>query len=57
MEYSKDDLIKHAIGRLEAQEDALKCASEFVNAAYAERRVIGNLLYLAVEKEKPAIAP
>lgn len=51
MEYSKEDLIKHAIKKLEAQEDALQCASDFVTSAYAERRVIRNLLYLACEKE------
>ena len=49
MDYSKEDLIEHAIGRLEAQEDALQEAAVFISAAYAERRVIRNLLYLACE--------
>jgi hypothetical protein len=57
MEYSKEDLIEHAMSRLEAQDDALQSASELINAAYAERRVIGNLLYLAFKKEKSVITP
>lgn len=57
MEYSKEDLIEHAMSRLEAQEDALQHASDFINAAYVESGVIGNLLYLASEKEKPVTTP
>ena len=52
MEYSKEDLIKYAIRRLETIDDALQHAQEFISAAYAERRVVRHLLFLACEKEE-----
>ena len=50
MDYTKDELIKHARGRLEAMDETLQNAQEYISAAYAERRVVWNLLFLACEK-------
>lgn len=51
MDYTKENLIKEAIKRLETLEDTLQEALESINAAYAERRVIRYLLFLGCEKK------
>ena len=51
MDYTKQDLFEQAMGRMEALDDALQHANAFITAAYPERRVIRNLLYLAFEKK------
>lgn len=41
------ELIKKAFGRLDAMDDAIKGAIEYLNAIYAERQLVYYLLWLS----------
>jgi hypothetical protein len=51
MDYTKEELIKDAIEKLEALDDTLNNCLEMISSACAERRLIRHLLFLGYEKQ------
>lgn len=50
MDYTKEELVKDAIRRLEALDDILNNCLEIINSACAERRLVRHLLFLGFEE-------
>lgn len=47
----KDELIKKAQGRLDAIDDAIKGALEYLNDIYADKQLVSYLLWLSEKKD------